>query len=131
VRTTLQLAPSLPLVAIDSIQIQQVLLNLVRNAVQALETSASADREVTISTAVNSANEVEVRVRDNGPGLDQRILDRLFLPFATTKSDGTGLGLAISRSIIESHKGTLDYEANIPHGACFVFRLPITGSSDP
>lgn len=124
VRVTLDLAADLPLINLDSIQIQQILLNLVRNAVQALEFAEYKDREILISTGLNSDGEVEVSVRDTGPGVSTEILERLFLPFATTKPDGTGLGLAISRSIIEAHKGTLDYTANAAHGACFVIRLP-------
>jgi two-component system sensor kinase FixL len=124
VRVTLQLAPELPPINLDAIQIQQVLLNLVRNAVQALEFSESSDREIVIRTGMNADGEVEVQVRDTGPGVSADMLARLFLPFATTKIDGTGLGLAISRSIIEAHKGRLDYTANAPCGACFVIRLP-------
>jgi two-component system sensor kinase FixL len=124
VRVTLDLAADLPLINLDRIQIQQVLLNLVRNAVQALEFTEYKDRGILISTDFNSEGEVEVRVRDTGPGVSSEILERLFLPFATTKADGTGLGLAISRSIIEAHKGRLDYSPNAPRGACFVIRLP-------
>ena len=124
VRITLDLAPDLPLAELDRIQIQQVLLNLVGNAVQALESTSSADREVVISTGLGAEGDVEVRVRDTGPGVSNDMLGKLFLPFATTKADGTGLGLAISRSIIEAHKGKLEYSPNLPQGACFVFRLP-------
>jgi two-component system sensor kinase FixL len=124
VRVTLELAADLPLINLDSIQIQQVLLNLVRNAVQALEATEYKDREILISTGLNREGEVEVSVRDTGPGVSNEMLEKLFLPFATTKTDGTGLGLAISRSIIEAHKGRLDYTPNPERGACFVMRLP-------
>jgi two-component system, LuxR family, sensor kinase FixL len=67
---------------------------------------------------------VQVSVRDTGPGVSIEMLEKLFLPFATTKTDGTGLGLAISRSIIEAHKGRLEYTPNAARGACFVIRLP-------
>jgi two-component system, LuxR family, sensor kinase FixL len=131
VRIALRLAPALPLIDADPIQIQQVLLNLVRNAVQALESTTSADREIVISTGLNSGGDVEVQVRDTGPGVSAQILEKLFLPFATTKSEGTGLGLAISRSIIEAHKGKLEYlPASLP-GACFAFWLPAMRSAEP
>jgi two-component system sensor kinase FixL len=92
--------------------------------VQALDTTSSADRKVVISTGLDADGDIEVRVRDTGPGVAHEILGKLFLPFATTKVNGTGLGLAISRSIIEAHKGALEYRPNLPHGACFVFQLP-------
>jgi two-component system sensor kinase FixL len=124
VRVKLDLAAHLPLIDLDPVQIQQVLLNLVRNAVQALE-DADAEREIVISTQLNADREVVLRVCDTGGGVPKGMLGSLFFPFATTKADGTGLGLAISRSIIEAHKGTLEYSANIPTGACFIIRLPI------
>lgn len=126
VRITLDLAPDLPLVDVDPIQIQQVLLNLVRNAVQAVECREHGQREIVIHTAMNGSDELLVQVCDNGAGVSEEFLPRLFLQFATTKSDGTGLGLAISRSIIEAHRGKIEYQPNVPAGACFVIRLPIT-----
>jgi two-component system sensor kinase FixL len=131
VRVRLELLPDLPELRIDPIQIQQVLLNLVRNAVQALEYQESAAREILISTVLDRHGEVEVRVCDTGSGVSEEMQEQLFLPFMTTKSDGTGLGLAISRSIIEAHKGTLSYEPNLPRGACFVIRLPAREDSSP
>jgi two-component system, LuxR family, sensor kinase FixL len=131
VRVRLDLAPVLPELKLDPIQIQQVLLNLVRNAVQALEYQESAGREVLIKTALHGGGDVEIRICDTGSGVSEDMLARLFLPFATTKSDGTGLGLAISRSIIEAHKGTLEYMPNVPRGSCFVIRLPVGEGSNP
>jgi len=96
----------------------------VGNALQALESTSLADREIVISTGLGVDGDVELRVRDMGPGVSNDMLDKLFQPFATTKADGTGLGLAISRSIIEAHKGKLEYRPNVPQGACFVVRLP-------
>jgi len=130
VRITLDLAADLPFAEVDRIQIQQVLLNLVGNAVQALESKSSAEREVVISTQLNAEGDIEVRVQDTGPGVSNDMRGRLFLPFATTKDGGTGLGLAISRSIIEAHKGKLEYTPNLPRGACFVFRLPTKKEAD-
>lgn len=124
VRVRLELMPGLPALELDPIQIQQVLLNLVRNAVQSLQHSDSGEREVVISTGLAVDGDVEITVRDTGSGVASDMLERLFLPFATTKSDGTGLGLAISRSIIEAHQGKLSYQGNVPRGACFSIRLP-------
>jgi len=124
VRVMLELAPHLPLLNLDPIQIQQVLLNLVQNAVQALQYTESNAREVVISTALNADGDVEVSVRDTGMGVSTEMLGRLFMPFATTKSTGTGLGLAISRSIIAAHKGKLIHMPNVLCGACFVITLP-------
>jgi two-component system sensor kinase FixL len=129
VRVRLELLEGLPELKLDSIQIQQVVLNLVRNAVQSLQHSDSADREVVIGTGLADDGDVEITVRDTGSGVAVDMVDRLFLPFATTKSDGTGLGLAISRGIIEAHKGSLNYEPNAPRGACFRIRLPILKES--
>ncbi len=125
VRIRLNLAPGLPFVDIDAIQIQQVLLNLVRNAVQALEEVPATEREIVIDTAMSGAGEIEVRVCDTGSGVSVDILERLFQPFATTKADGTGLGLAISQRIIEAHEGELYHVPNSPRGACFCFKLPV------
>jgi two-component system sensor kinase FixL len=125
IRVTLELAPNLPPLNVDPIQIQQVLLNLVRNAEQALEAATPGEREIVISTRLLPKGELEVRVRDSGPGVAPGILESLFQPFATTKVEGTGLGLAISRSIIEAHKGTLEYAPELPRGASFIFRLPV------
>jgi two-component system sensor kinase FixL len=125
IRVTLDLAPDLPMIEVDPIQIQQVLLNLVRNAEQALEGALPGAREIVISTRLRSDGYVEAQVRDSGPGVAATILEDLFQPFATTKVEGTGLGLAISRSIIEAHKGKLEYAPESPRGASFVFRLPV------
>lgn len=124
VRIMLDLVADLPLTHIDRIQIQQVLLNLVRNAVQALGSSSSAGRQVVISTAHGANDSIEVRVSDNGPGVSRDMLGKLFTPFATTKAGSAGMGLAISRSIVEAHNGKLEYKLNSPQGACFAFRIP-------
>lgn len=115
------LAPDLPEVMVDTAQVQHVLLNLLRNAVEALATRPGP-RAVCIETR-SLGDEVAISVRDNGPGVDRVVLDRIFNPFATTKPNGTGLGLAVSRSIIESHGGRLEYLPTRP-GATFQIRLP-------
>jgi len=120
-------AAGLPQVEVDRAQVQQVILNLVRNAVEALAETSSTPREVTVRTQELADGTVEITVCDNGPGVSQTIAPRLFDPFCTTKTHGTGLGLAISRTIIKSHQGTLDYRPNTPCGACFIVRLPLTG----
>jgi two-component system sensor kinase FixL len=124
VRLKFDFAETLPQVVIDRVQIQHVLLNLVRNALEAFEPAAEARREIVIRTAAVNGSEVELSVADNGPGLASQIADRLFTPFVTTKQSGTGLGLVSSQTIVRAHDGTLGYRPNAPRGACFFVRLP-------
>ncbi|HEU4627711.1 MAG TPA: ATP-binding protein [Steroidobacteraceae bacterium] len=124
VRLTLELAPALPRIVVNRVEIQQVVLNLVRNAVEALESVPPERRDVVLRSEPGPDSNVEVAVIDSGPGVDPAIVDRLFSPFVTTKATGAGLGLAISRSIVEAHKGTLRYRPAGAGGACFVLRLP-------
>jgi two-component system sensor kinase FixL len=105
----------------DKVQIQQVLLNLIRNAIEAMETSER--RELVISTAAAGETMVEVRVTDTGTGLAPEIVGQLFQPFLTTKPQGMGVGLSISRTIIESHGGQITAEPNPPSGTVFRFTL--------
>ena len=124
----LLLTPDLPHVEVDREQVQQVIVNLVRNAIEALsehQPPAQAIPEVSISTRLSPQSEVEIAVCDNGPGLERAIAARLFDPFCTTKPNGTGLGLAISRTIIKGHQGSLEHRPNRPDGACFIIRLPL------
>jgi two-component system, LuxR family, sensor kinase FixL len=120
------LAAQLPQVEADRAQVQQVILNLVRNAIEALGETTRTPRWVSLRTQDLADGTVEIAVCDNGPGVSQSIAAHLFDPFCTTKTHGTGLGLAISRTIIKSHQGTLDYRPNTPCGACFTVRLPLT-----
>lgn len=124
VRIVLDLMPQLPAVSVDRIQIQQVLLNLLRNSIDALGAVPPEQRRIVIRSGATDAGDVTVAVTDNGPGIARAVLDRLFMPFVTSKTDGTGLGLAISRTIAESHKGRLDYVAPPERGASFVMTLP-------
>jgi PAS domain S-box-containing protein len=124
VRVELQLEPQLPPVRADRVQIQQVLLNLVRNSLDAMHALPPAERVVTISTALGQEGNVQLIVADNGPGVPDEMRERLFMPFATSKEQGTGLGLVISRSIVEAHRGRLEYLPNHPRGARFVVTLP-------
>jgi two-component system sensor kinase FixL len=125
VQYKLDLGANLPEVDVDRAQIQQVVLNLVHNALEALGDSARTPRQLTVQTQRMPDEMVEIKVSDNGPGISQAIAPRLFEPFRTTKAHGTGLGLAISRTIIKSHRGTLEYRPNEPAGACFSVRLPL------
>jgi PAS domain S-box-containing protein len=120
-----QLATGLPLIEADRIQLQQVILNLILNAVEAMSGIDEGAREMRISTEREASNGVLVIVRDFGPGLDPQSVDRLFEAFYTTKPDGLGMGLAICRSIIKAHGGRLWATANEPRGAVFQFTLPL------
>lgn len=125
VQLRLELAAGLPMVSANSGQIQQVVVNLVRNALEALapERTAPPRSEVAVATRRTVEGHVEISISDNGPGVPEALKDRIFDPFCTTKAMGTGLGLAISRSIISAHDGTLDFEPNQPTGARFTVRL--------
>ena len=124
VQCKFELAPDLPRASVERTQIQQVILNLVRNSIEALTETAAAVREIVISTRPAPHGSVEITVRDTGPGVAAAIVPRLFDPFCSSKPNGTGLGLAISRTIIKAHQGSLDYHATVPVGACFVVSLP-------
>jgi signal transduction histidine kinase len=102
---------------------QQVVLNLILNAVEAMSSVDDAPRELSISTEPSGLDEVLVAVRDSGPGIDPERLERVFDSFYTTKSNGMGLGLSICRSIVDAHGGQLWAGANEPGGAVFKFTL--------
>jgi PAS domain S-box-containing protein len=121
----LALTEPLPALAIDQIQIEQVLVNLIRNGLEAMAAAASARREITIETLYPDDKTVQVTVTDTGPGLDPSRLEQIFAPFHTDKAQGMGMGLTISRSIIEAHEGRLWAEAGAG-GAVFRFTLPVT-----
>jgi PAS domain S-box-containing protein len=122
-----QLSNDVALVFGDRIQLQQVVLNLIMNAVEAMSEVSDTPRQLLIRTGTEVSGEIVVAVRDSGPGLAPENLDRLFTPFYTTKPQGMGMGLAISRSIIESHGGRLWATANEGRGAVFQFTLPADG----
>jgi C4-dicarboxylate-specific signal transduction histidine kinase len=121
-------AKGLPLILGDRIQLQQVILNLIINAVEAMSATSEGSRDLLISTAQDESNGVVVAVRDSGPGLSPESLERLFDPFYTTKAGGMGMGLSICRSIIEVHGGRVWATTNVPHGATFQFTLPAHGT---
>jgi PAS domain S-box-containing protein len=119
------LADGLPLIYGDRVQLQQVIMNLIINAIEAMSGGAETSRDLLISTRRTEPGGVHVAVRDSGPGLDPASSDHLFKAFYTTKSGGMGMGLAICRSIIEAHEGQLCVTANEPRGAVFHFTLPL------
>jgi PAS domain S-box-containing protein len=123
VSVRMQLADDLPPIQGDRVQLQQVLLNLILNAIEAMRDVGEAERELLISTR-NEPDGVSVEVRDSGPGFAPAALERVFEAFYTTKSGGLGLGLSICRSIIEAHHGRLWARPNVPHGAIFGFIVP-------
>ena len=121
-----ELDRTLPRVTGDRVQLQQVLLNLIVNAVEAMSAVHDRSRELTIVSRQDDSKAVLVEVRDSGNGLDARRAEQVFEAFYTTKAEGIGIGLSIGRSIIEAHGGRLWASANAPHGAVFRFSLPVT-----
>jgi C4-dicarboxylate-specific signal transduction histidine kinase len=119
-----QFAEPSPVVHADPAQLQQVILNLIINAFEAMISMREGARELLICTERSDSNGALVAVRDSGPGLDLETMDRLFEAFYTTKVHGMGIGLAICRSIIQAHGGRLWARANVPCGAIFQFTLP-------
>jgi two-component system sensor kinase FixL len=126
IRLRLDCEEPLPTVYADPIQLQQVILNLVRNAIDAMSEAPEDRREVVLTTRMAADREVEITVTDQGTGLAPEATEHLFNPFFTTKSSGTGLGLAISRSIVRAHGGRLWHTPNDVCGARFHFTLPVS-----
>lgn len=129
VKTRLQLSNDLPILFIDRIQIGQVLINLVRNAVEAMVAAASPTREVTVSASRMDC-EIVVEVSDTGPGLAPEVAQRLFQPYLTTKRHGMGLGLTLCRSLIQAHGGRIWLKESAGPGSIFCFALPVEESKD-
>lgn len=128
VRVRFDLAPSADLVFADRVQVQQVLLNLIRNAMEAMAEAGSPRRELILTTSPVGGGMVETTVSDTGPGIAPGVAAQLFKPFVTTKRQGMGVGLSISRTIMEAHGGELRVEANPGGGAKFRFTLPAADS---
>jgi len=122
-----ELASDVPQVLGDRVQIQQVLLNLLTNACDAVSENVNGDRSVVVRTRVVDGTSVQVSVVDTGAGIGGDALDRIFEPFVTTKAHGMGLGLAVCRTIVAAHGGTLSAVNNAGRGATFDMTLP-TGS---
>jgi C4-dicarboxylate-specific signal transduction histidine kinase len=121
-----ELAESLPHIQGDRVQLQQVILNLMINAIQAMSDLAGGERELHVTTELIASEGVRVAVRDSGPGFSAENLQRLFAPFYTTKPNGMGMGLSICQSIIEDHGGRLWASRIDPQGALFQFTIPVT-----
>ena len=120
-----ELASGLPMVFVDRIQLQQVIINLVINSIEAMQSVTDRPRELTIRSLQDGAHQVLVTVKDRGVGISAENTDRLFSAFFTTKPSGMGMGLSIGRSIVEAHGGRLWAETNLPQGAAFHFSLPV------
>lgn len=120
-----QLAKPLPPILGDRVQLQQVLLNLIMNAIEAMSGVTSRQRLLSVQSKMEESGGLLVALRDSGPGLNPEAVDRVFSPFFTTKPNGMGMGLSISRSLIEAHGGRLWAAPNSPYGATFQFTLPI------
>lgn len=125
VRIELRLADRLPRIRIERTQIQHVVLNLLRNSLDALESNPRDRREVVLETQGHRES-VELIVSDNGPGLPEDVRARMFSPLYSTKAAGTGLGLPISHSIVRAHGGGLDWQQSVTGGACFRIRFPLS-----
>jgi C4-dicarboxylate-specific signal transduction histidine kinase len=119
-----ELADDLPTITGDRIQLQQVIVNLLRNASDAMVAAQDRPRQLLIRTEREDGDRVRVMVRDTGVGFDRQSMDKLFDAFYTTKRDGMGIGLSVSRSIVERHHGRLWAEANDGPGATFSFSIP-------
>jgi C4-dicarboxylate-specific signal transduction histidine kinase len=125
VHLTKRLKEDLPAVRGDRVQLQQVILNLVINGLEAIARTNDGERELSVSSSQNESGNVTIAVSDSGVGLESANLEQIFDAFFTSKPDGMGMGLAISRTIIESHGGRLWATANSPKGAVFRFTLPV------
>ena len=121
----LELDADIGLVMAQHVQIDQVILNLARNAIEAMSENTDKPRELFIKTSQQDDDNVAVTVVDTGPGLNDQVKDQVFNPFVTTKPNGMGLGLSISESIIEAHKGKLYLDEAEGYGAVFRFLLPM------
>lgn len=129
VRVGLELVPDLPSVLGDHIQLQQIMINLLLNAFDALATNPVDERLVTVAVGLESANLIRVTVRDGGIGIPPDKFDSIFEPFFTTKREGLGMGLSVTRSIVEAHGGRIWAENNPDRGASFYFTLPVAESN--
>ncbi|MBS7808898.1 PAS domain S-box protein [Variovorax sp. PCZ-1] len=121
----------LPAVMVDRVMVEQVLLNLARNGIQAMEATAPAQRILHIRARTLGTQWLEFLVADFGQGITNEIAKQLFTPFFSTKAEGMGLGLSLCRTVVEQHGGFLQFEANQPNGAVFVFSLPVASTNMP
>jgi signal transduction histidine kinase len=119
----------LPKIRGDRVQFQQVILNLMVNAIESMSATSDGRRDLSISTAADLSNAVSIVVRDSGPGLPAQDIDRIFDPFYTTKPGGLGMGLSICRSIADAYGGRLSARPNVPRGTVFHFTVPLCPES--
>jgi PAS domain S-box-containing protein len=131
VRLRTHLAADLPAVRGDRIQLQQVIFNFIKNSAEAMNGVVGRSKDLEISTMREEPDHVRLAVKDAGVGFNQRISEKLFSPFFTTKANGMGVGLSVSRAIVESHNGRLWAEPNNTHGATFAFSIPAGGGLMP
>ena len=120
VELVLDLEPLLPSVEVDEGQLRQVLLNILGNARQVMQPGG----RVRVSTHPGAAGEIVIEIADNGPGIPQDALDKIFEPFFSKRAGGTGLGLAIARQMVENHRGHIEVESKVGEGTTFRIRLP-------
>lgn len=125
VQMKLELEKNIPLIHVDKILLEQVIFNLVHNAIEAMEDVDKSQRLLRIHTSVCAGYEVEIRIEDSGPGLSEENIKKIFSPFYSTKVDGVGLGLAISKSVVEAHRGRLWVVSNPSTGSIFSITIPI------
>jgi len=125
VRLVFEITPDLPPVLADGVQIQQVMLNLIRNGIDAVQTTGATSREVRLLTGYDGSGRLKVSVEDGGCGVPPEVERRLFQPFFTTKDGGMGMGLSISRSIVRAHRGDIAFDRNANGGSTFHFTLPM------
>ncbi len=131
IKLTFELENNLPPIYVDQIQIEQVLINLIRNSVDTLKNlPANQPRQLTIDSLLIPNNHIQVRIKDSGYGLNEEQQQKILTPFYTTKADGMGMGLSISRSIIEAHKGVLHFNSQLEKGTTFYFTLPVRRKSN-
>ena len=122
----LDLEENLPTIHVDHIQIEQVLLNFIRNSIDAFDNNTKEQPlQITIRSHLTARYEIIVQVKDNGPGIEIEQQQKILMPFYTTKTNGMGMGLSISRSLIEAHNGVLNFESEPGKGTTFYFTLPI------
>src|SRR5713226_3263246 len=125
----LELKPAVPMILGDRVQLQQVIINLVMNGIEAMQSVTDRPRELVIRSRQDETQQVLVSVTDCGVGISAEDADQLFNAFFTTKSGGLGMGLSICRSIVEAHGGRLWATATVPHGAMFQFTLPVNADA--
>jgi signal transduction histidine kinase len=130
VTMTTAVEPGLPPLLADTVQVQQVLLNLILNACEAMSSTADGDRALLLRATMTGASGVRFSIRDHGSGIPPALIERLFEPFVTTKAEGLGLGLSIARSIVAAHGGRIWAENNVDGGATIYFELPSAQTGD-